>query len=275
MATTRELEGSKHKSRPVEFYHFYQTTHDWYYTTSRRVKTLGGIPHQPLEITRGQIDMGGEDRPGALSITVPTDSSIGSVLQEGSGATPISLRITRQQPSASDDPWIIFIGEISGANVQGEIVNIDCLPFTARLDLIVPQGLYQRDQCQWNTYDPYTCKKNRSEYTFVGTVTGVDGLRITVDGASAFDPGTGVRDDMFAGGVLEKGERTGMIESQDGDTVTLLELVPTVAVDDVIFLVAGDDRLLDTCRDKFNNAQRRVAFPHLPLKNPWYGQGLR
>lgn len=275
MATTRELEGSKHKSRPVEFYHFYQSTHDWYYTTSRRVKTLDGLPHQPLEITRGPIDVGGEDRPGALSVSIPTDSSLGLIIQDGSLSTPLSLQITRQQPSASDDPWIIFIGDLGSAEVQGENINLQFLPFTARLDVIIPQGLYQKDQCQWNTFDPFTCKVNRAIYTFTGAIVSIDGLTIEVAGASGFDPGTGTKIDMFVGGILKKDEREGMIMGQSGDFMILLEAVPTLEVGNVIELTAGDNRTLRTCADKFGNARRRFAFPHLPTLNPFYGQGLR
>lgn len=275
MATTLELEASDDQALPLEFYHFYRGSEDWYYVTAERVKSLDGIQHLPLELTRGQIDVGGEDRPGALSITLPTDSVLGLIFQEGSAPSPINLAITRQLQGATDDPWIIFIGEVTSADVEGETVTIQVLPFTARLDVIVPQGLYQKDQCQWNTYDPFTCKVDKATFTFTGTVAAVSGLSVEITGASAFNPGTGARDDMFVGGILEKGERKGMIESQNGDVVILLESVPTLDVGDVVSLVAGDNRRLETCRDKFNKANRRLAFPHLPVLNPFYGQGLR
>lgn len=275
MATYREIEGSSYGGTPVEYYHFYRGAQDWYYTSSRRIRLFNSARHLPLEITRGPIDLGGADQPGALTITLPTASNLGTIFQEGSLPTPISLTITRQQPAASDAPWIIFIGEVSNADIQGEIVSLQALPFTARLDLIIPQGLYQKEQCQWNTYDIYTCKVVKATYTFTGTISAIDGLNITVDDATAFDPGTGTQPNMFVQGILQKGERQGMIQAQDGDVISLLEVVPTLTVGDVVDLIAGDDRTVETCRTKFANAGRRFSFPHMPVLNPFYGQGLR
>lgn len=275
MPTYRELERSLFKGRPIEVYHFFRGTEDWFYTSSKFTVIFESETYTPLEITRGQIDYGGEDRPGALPITFPTDTDLGLLLQAGSVASPVSVRVTRIQSDAATDPAIIFLGELGGADVDGENVTVQCWPFTARMDLTVPQGLFQRDQCQWNTYDPNTCKVDKATYTFEGEVTEIDGLNVTVDGALDFDPGTGTRSDMFSLGIIQKGEQQGMIDLQMGNIVRLIELLPTLVVGDMVQLVAGDDRSMATCRDKFANAPRRLAFAHMPVLNPFYGQGLR
>lgn len=275
MATTRELEQSKHQSTPIEFYHFYRSTEDWYYVANKRTRTLDGIAYTPSAITRGSIEYGSEDRPGALAVMLPLKSALGADIQAGALPTPLSLVITRQQPAATDEPAIIFVGEVDTAEVLGKKVNLQCLPFTARLGQTAPQGLYQRRQCQFNTYDPNTCKVNGLTFRFTGAVSAIDGLNITVDGAADFDPGTGTLPDMFALGTFGFGERKVMIESQLDDTVTIIERVSGLVVGSIVTLQAGDDRLPETCNTKFNNSARYLAFELMPVLNPFDGQGLR
>lgn len=279
MATYRELERSLFRSKPVELYHFFRGTEDWYYTSSKFVVSFSdsadtGI-YDPLAIVRGAVDLGGADKPGALSITLPVDCDLGLLLQAGTSPTPISVRVIRFQTEAPDEPAIIFTGDLGNADIQDEKITLQCWPFGARLNRTVPRGLYQRAQCQVNTYDPFTCGVDKATYTYEGEVTAINGLAITVDGAADFDPGTGTRPDMFALGILQFGEHLAAIDTQSDDAVTLWEAVPGLQVGDTVQLVAGDDRLQETCTIKFGNAPRRIAFPNMPVDNPFFGQGFR
>lgn len=280
MSTTLELEQSKHGGRPIEYYHFYRATEDWYYTTSRRVKTLDGIPHLPLEINRGVIATGGADKPGALSIELPTSSAIGQAVKDGLLPTPLSLRITRQQAGASDDPRIIFNGEASTAGVTPALTTIQFLPLLARLSQMVPQGAFQKDQCTFATYDTLTCGLDRADFTFDGVVEAVDGLDVTITGLSDYRPVNADGDTeafvptMFALGILKKGEREVMIESQSGNTVRLVTSLDNLRVDDAVQVVVGDDRQAQTCLLKMKNIARNMSFSHMPTVNPYYGRGF-
>ncbi len=274
-ATYRSLEGSRSQGRPMELYHFFRGTEDWFYTSSKFVIVFEGDVYEPLEITRSTIDLGGEDKPGAITVRLPTDSDLGALLQAGTSPTPISLQITRIQRDALTQPAIIFIGELSTADDQDEMTAVQALPFLARLDFTIPQGLFQRRQCHWNTFDTLTCKAVKATFTYTGEVTAISGVQVTVDGAVDFDPGTGTRVDMFALGIIQKGEWQGMIESQSGNVLTLIERVPTLEVGDEVQLIAGDDRTPETCRDKFGKIARYLAFPDMPVVDPYSGQGLR
>jgi len=267
----RDIEKSRAQLRPRYFYHFFRGTQDWFYTNDRAPQSYAGEKYLPLEINHSPIDRGGEDRPGAVQVRLPTDSDIGLVLQAGDSPTPLSLRISSYDLGAVDDPAIIFNGEIQGADIDGEICTAHAVPLQARLAVEMPRGRFQRWKCRWNTYDPFTCKVNPAAYTHVGVVTGIDGLLVSVSGTSEFstDP------NFFALGVMTKGEYKGMIERQSGDDVTLQFMIPGLVVGDTVSLLAGDDRTRETCVNKFNNIARYWAFGEMPVTNPHYGQGLR
>jgi hypothetical protein len=235
------------------------------------VLSYEGERFEPLEINHGEIERGSEDNPGAVPVTLPTDSAIGLVLQAGSAPTPISLRISMQQLGDPADPAIIFNGELRGADFQDEICTVQAIPLQSRINVTMPRGRWQRKQCVWNTFDPDTCRVDPAPFTFAGTVSAIDGLTVTVTGAGAFntDPA------FFALGVLTKGEYKGMIETQDGDDILLQRMIPGLLVGDSVSLLAGDDRTKETCLVKFNNIERHMAFYQIPTLNPHYGQGLR
>jgi hypothetical protein len=239
----------------------------------------GGL-YTPLEINRGVIDVGGEDKPGALSVTLPSDSEIGTLLRQGLSYALMSLQIIRLQQDAPDDPAYIFDGQVANFDDQDDVMTLTCVPLPARLQDVVPQELVQKDQCPWHTGDPFTCRVDLSLFTFTGTVSAIstNGLEITVTGAEDFVPdlvGATTLPDMFVFGTMRKGVYEGAIEAQDGDVLTLAERLPTLEVGDDVELVAGDDRTKQTCKNKFQNIDRFGAFSELPSINPAYGQNLR
>lgn len=268
----RDLEKSRAKGKPRYYYHFFRSVEDWCYTNFRTPLSYGGNVFTPLEISNGEIERGGEDNPGSVDVTFPTDSPLGLVLQSGSAPTAISLQISMLQAGDIGDPAIIFNGELRGTDVTGETCVVHAVPLQSRLNIIMPRGRWQRKQCVWNTYDPFTCGKSTSGFLHTGTVTAIDGLTITVSGAAAFKPADPV---FFALGVMTKDEHKGMIEKQDGDNMLLQFMIPGLAVGNSVQLLAGDDRTKETCLVKFDNIERYMAFSLIPATNPHYGQGLR
>jgi hypothetical protein len=274
MPTYLELERSRFQSKPIKLFHFYRGTEDWYYTSNKFVVVFDSQVFLPLAIKHSQVEYGGEDLPGACPVSLPVDSDLGQVLKLGAMPTPVQLDIIRLQRDASTQPAIIFKGELGAGDVQNRQITVQCWPFESQLNLVVPQGLYQRDYCQWNTYDEFTCKVNKATFTFTGVIEAISGTEITVTDASTFDPGTGVREDMFVNGIFQKDEYQVLINAQAGDVLTLIEPIPGLLVGDSVDLVAGDDRTLTTCSEKFANAGRRLAFRWMPVVDPFYGQGF-
>ncbi len=252
------------------------------HTSSKKQVTFNGEIYVPKEITRGQISLGGEDRPGALTVNIPADCDVGELLKEGLAYAPLRLQVIRLQREALDDPAYIFDGDVIShdGDENAEMIAVQCSPTLAALQESVPHELVQKDQCPWQTGDPHTCKVDLLKFTFTGTVASIssDDLTIEVTGAAAFVPdlvGATTLSDMFVGGIIRKGPYQGAINAQNLDFVVLDESLPTLIVGDEVELVAGDDRTKFTCKNKFQNIDNFGAFSDLPAINPAYGQNLR
>jgi len=269
--TRRDIDASLAQGRPRYFYHFFRKTEDWFYTSFRTPVAYWGHTYEPLEITHGEIESGGEDRPGSVDITFPTDSVLGLILQEGSAPTQISVQISLSYEDVLDDPAIIFNGELRGTSITDDQCVVSAVLLQSRMSMAMPRGLWQRQQCIWNTYTPGRCGVNPAAFTHSGLVTDIDGLVVSVAGTAAFNPDPA----FFALGVMTKGERKGMIERQDGDDLILQHTMHGLIVGDTVSLLAGEDRTKETCLNKFNNIARHFAFSEMPIENPHYGQGLR
>lgn len=264
-------EQSRARGKPRDCYHFFRGVEDWRYTSFRTAIAFMGEIFTPLEITHGEIEGGGQDRPGEVPITLPTDSPLGLILQAGSAPTPIAVKIYRFHHGVMDDFAIIFNGEVQGADIDGETCVIQAVPLQSRMSMIMPRGLFQKKRCIWNTYDPMTCKANPGAFTFTNAISAITGLVVTVPGAAAFnaDPS------FFSLGVMSKGERKGTIELQNGDDMRLEFMIPGLAVGNSVSLLAGDDRTQETCLNKFNNIDRHRSLSQMPTLNTFSGQGLR
>lgn len=271
MTIYRELEKSSFQGKPGEIYHFFRGSEDWCYTSGKRNIVFEGNTFIPTSIERTDPQSGGSDAVGQITITMPTDTALGLALKAGAPASSVQIKIIRYHRPHLSSPAVIFIGEVATTEFQGDVAVLTCDPPTAQLSLPIPRGLIQKEHCVWSTYDPVTCKVNPATFTFNGNVSAINGLWVTVPGAAAFnaDP------NFFTFGVLSRGEHKGMIEEQDGDSVRLIELLPSLIVTDAVSLLAGDDRTLETCRIKFGNQLRRLAFRDAPVTNPFYGRGLQ
>lgn len=110
------------------------------------------------------------------------------------------------------------------------------------------------------------CKKDLTAFTFTGTVTAVtDNQQFTVSVVQA--------DGYFHKGKITftSGDNNGLseeiINNDDGALILFRPMVGTVAIGNAVTLIAGDDKTLATCRDKFANAINFGGEPHLSGRN--------
>lgn len=268
------LERSKYGGRPAEFFHFYRGADDWRMTPVPMTVILadGQIFSPQAGLKRGDIEGGTADNPGQLSIDMPTNTALIQAVLNGRSDAPINLKLYQYHKSANTDTKIIFWGEVVAYDEQRDVTSIRCNPTLAMADMQLPRGVYQRETCDWNTYDPHTCKVNPAAFTFTGPVADIDGLAVTVTGAAAFG---GDDPEFFSLGAITKGTRRGEIEKQQGDVIILRHPISGLIVGDTVSIIAGDDRTPQTCLNKFDNILRHFSFNKMPKNNPSYGQGVR
>lgn len=125
-----------------------------------------------------------------------------------------------------------------------------------------PVGDTYTETCR-HTLGDAGCKKNLAAFTFTGTVTSViDKQRFSTSVVQA--------DNYFHKGKItfNSGANSGLSEetwANTGAALTLFKpMVEVVSIGDAIVLVAGDDKTLATCRDKFANSVNFGGFPWTP-----------
>lgn len=265
---------SQYDGEPIDCYRFISGAQEWLYTSNATAFALEGGDHAgtfvPNAITHTEPSQG-QDSPGQIRITLPANDPLVEFFLNGVPAMPIQVniyRVHRPEPSAYR---IMFMGEVTSDDSDLPVGSFLVDPMIGRFSLKFPRGLYQREQCIWTLGQAGTCDLTLTPFILASTVTAVTGVRVTVDGAADFG---GDDPDYFSLGVLGFGEYRVHIEKQDGDVMRLQTRIPSLIIGSEVELLAGDDHSLTTCRDKFVNAHRMMAFPNLPLANVWYGRGL-
>jgi hypothetical protein len=244
-------------------------------TSFRRTVVFREESYAPAEIEHSEPSQGVEDAPGTVQISLPGDDAI--AIEFKSSIPPSQAMVAVYQyhrpPVDEPDPTNVraILFDIVSAEHHPKQTVLTCASIIGQGEVIIPSGLVQREQCMFNTYDPLTCGVDPTAFTFEGVVALIDGLEVTVTGASAFN----IDPNFFTLGDFSLGFKHTMIKQQEGDVMLLDEMIPDLVVGDVVKLLAGDDRQKETCRNKFFNIERYFAFPNLPVSNPYYGQGLR
>lgn len=261
----------------IKLYKFVQGINEWLYTSAEEEWTYEGDTYEMLEIKHGPIPDSNRDNVGTVEIEVPLDSALGALFNEStpSGIVDVTIySVMREEPAADK---IDFIGEVQYGDFSGSVAVLKCASIMGQLASTFPRGSHERNQCMWFPYEDDTCDLDVADFTFSGTVSAIspNGLQVTVPGADAFVPtitGGVNRPNQFSEGVLVKGERRGKIRGQFLDVIFLDEVVPGLAVDDDVDLIAGDPRTLEVCFIYFKNVDRYMAHPLIPLDNPWTGR---
>lgn len=157
-------------------------------------------------------------------------------------------------------------GRIGEVQTGGVTVKLE---FRSLIQLLSQEiGDKTSRKCRYKLGDQF-CTVNLATYTFAGTVTAkTNNQKITV---SVVKP-----DGYFDFGEIHftTGANAGLgveISKNAGQVLTLFLPMPAdIAVGDGVAVIAGDDKLLRTCWEKFNNAVNHGGEEPLPLRETVY-----
>jgi uncharacterized protein len=233
------------------------------------VPGIGVETYEPDAIQLGDMDFTNEDGSGSRRISLPRLNPVSTLLMAGLPAVPMSLTIYRFH---ENDGEVLpeFVGKVVMAAYSGPSVEVTVAPLSVVLKRKIPRFTYQK-LCNWTLYSA-GCGVSRAAFTDSGTVSSVSSDGVTVQ-AVVF----GTRaDGWYESGYLERasdGSRQYVI-AHAGEVVTLQRPFFGLQVGEAIKGVAGC-RLRETedCLNKFNNKNRFLGFPRIPIKNPWQ-QGM-
>jgi hypothetical protein len=257
-------------SQPVETYTFARGPNMWRVTNAGKAfsKTYGAttITYDAAIISRGRLQRNAESGAIRVHITLGRNVPVARALVDIRMA-PMFLGIHRHQTDPTSSPILLAYGNIAAVSRNESTIECDLVTGDSSLAQPFPRGLIERT-CQWTTYSG-PCGVDEAAFSFDTTIAAIDRSVITV----AAVPG-GIDAHFYDAGQLKfatTGERV-VIGNRSGTGLKALhifgELPSGINVTDAVTLIAGDDRSLVTCRDRFNNVDRFLGFDLLPTTDP-------
>lgn len=261
---------SRTSGAPYELYRFSRSSQEWRFTSSESIIAHNSQDYNPDIISRNDIQQNGEEQSSSVEVTVRRDNAFAEQFIGASAPGPVSLTIFRNHTGEVDgETQTIFIGQVSSVEIVGSEVTVLCTSLESAFSNPTNRVHAQRT-CPWMLYDTQ-CGVPQLQFTFPGVVNSVstDGRDITVVEAVNI-PGSG---DVtyYQNGIIRVGDQFRFIVRQTiGGALRLFTAFnPPLIGGEACFLSAGCDRVLNTCRARFNNINRFGGFPFMPMRSPW------
>jgi uncharacterized phage protein (TIGR02218 family) len=257
-------------SAPVEMYHFHRGGWCWPYTSADSPQLLNGITYNPVTISRGSIEKNQESGSNELEVRLHVDLKMAEQFLVANPPTPVGLRVYRRHRT-DPEAIVIFRGTVGYAERFGYELVLRCeTPLGAR-ERSVPTEIIART-CPHVLYGP-RCGLTKDDWKHTGTIATISGTEYKASGMTTVP----WENDWANAGFLYNITRGGYAFVQDHWTgvsvgvhhFDVLQPVAGWAVSDSVAVYAGCDRLVETCRDKFDNVPNFGGFPLHPERNPF------
>lgn len=262
------LETSVDDGEPVEFYIFRRGSVQFAYTSADHSILYGGTNYESAALRRTSIDVSAEMQRNNVKISTARDFYITDLFRVTPPSDVITVTIQRMHEFDAN-PVTIWSGRVINAEWNSEGAELVAEPVYTSLRRVGLRKIYQR-ACSHVLYSG-ECGLNINTWRTTSTVSAINGLTLTIPGASSFADG------YFSGGFVEfipSGfgyyERR-FIRSHVGSSVRITAGLIGLAVGASIRLYPGCDHTTATCSGKFSNLPNYGGFPFIPIKNPFGG----
>lgn len=260
--------------KPVEIYRFWNDSLDtaWHYTSSDAqvvYPATGGATYEQAFMKRGRTEFHVDLKVSKMSIDVERlNSAFVDYLNE---PMPEMIWVEVSKLFLDQDPLekrVLFIGQVAKTKYNGIKGKIDCVGFEKFLKMKIPTMRYQ-PSCNLKLYSDQCGVALTS---FGGTVSSLDS--ISASGLSLTDTTFGSQvDGYYKLGFVRWGNFKRTITAHVGNTIGIQFYIPGLIAAEDIFAAPGCNKLMSTCRTKYNNLSnndldRFLGFPYMPLDNP-------
>lgn len=268
--TYQAFEESIEGGRPIELFKFTVGSTIYRYTSSEddHIPPFDANTYFSRQIARSNPSQTTDDRRQQMSVTLPADDALAVRFIDIPPGQEVSLEITRYH-RGDTEAYIVWQGRIIGAGYSqgGGTCSLEGVTDEAAFSRPIPRFKYQ-GLCNHVLYDAL-CTVARASFKYTGTVTGVVGNTITVDGLLAAKGA-----DWAVGGYIDNGSNDfRMVVSQAGDVLTMFVPFENSPDGTSVDVFAGCDHTINVCGSKFSNAVNYGGFPFVPTYNP-FSRGL-
>lgn len=259
---------------PVELFKFVYGSTSWFWTSGIEEINKDGDLYEPSAIVSSHISANEEAQTNSTQITVNADNEIAVLFKTNQPSSIISVTVFRKQRDSAD--FIsAFVGEVATCQFGDVNAVLDCTPMQAITQRKLATLIYQIT-CN-NRLGDTRCQVNMAGFSYSYDVTDIvvsqDECNIALGGnADTFF--TGSMEGWLTGGTVKFDNTILMITGQGtavfsgANRIAVMGRFDNLNIGDTVIVKAGCDKLVATCRDKFNNLPRHQGFPYSPSTSP-------
>lgn len=249
---------------PVELYRFSFGGFFWRYTSADQDYTApDGETYITEPVLRSGLGITQEADTNSITVTLAANNPVAEFFtRTGMPMRHIWLTISRTHRGESEVATL-FTGVASEANFEESAARITFVPLKEAMGREIPYRLVGR-LCSNALYDS-VCRADPSQFSSPVTVTGVNGLTLTVTGAEARPSGYFNGGYIFSAGLYQNA--TIREHVAPGTLIMLFNPGFTVGTQGIAY--AGCDKRLETCQSKFDNVEHFHGFPFFPMIDPF------
>ena len=262
-------EEQSHERKPVELFHFWTDTgsQDWYYTSGDVSVVYNTNTYLPAPIKTSARAM--DIRLNESKLTITVERILDSIKDFLTQIIPTVVWVEVFKLHRDQSPLeasVYFIGQVRRPTFDGVDASIECVGFEKFLQMMIPTWRYQPG-CNLQVFSD-RCGLNKADYKETATLSSLssNGLTLTSTDFSAFADG------YFSLGYVVFGDHKRVVTEHEGSTVNIQFAIYGLTGTDSVDIYPGCDRLMTTCRDKYNNLggtlDRFFGHPYIPIDNP-------
>jgi hypothetical protein len=263
--------------KPIHLYVIQQENSIWRFTNYPIDLVVSGVTYNAAPIEHGEITEDIEFTADNFQMTAATDDNTNPFRQFLDSAFIALTTLSIYKIDFSDltlPAGPIYKGRIEGGSFREKgMIDVKVSTLMRISEMEIPQALSERT-CIHQTYDAF-CGVNPLSFQTSGAIDVISASPAYIEANEFGDKATAEGDpDWFSLGLVNVGFEQRFCTKQVGNRLYLNAPFRSAVVGNTAIALAGDDKRIDTCNNKFNNvtagAKGFLGFPYMPNKNPQF-----
>lgn len=270
-----ETDGTEHEgSQPLFLYRFTRGATVWRFTNWPISVTVGSVEWDTMDIEQSELTEDSEFNLDPLSIVVSTDDTASlfrTFLDVNlSERTTVEIFESDYATLTADLTSPLYKGEISKCNFREKgAIDVECTSIFRVGEHETPRTKLQRT-CNHRLYNA-RCGLIAGLFTTTGPITAISSSPPYIEGAEFGAKATLEGDaNWFALGKVLVGTETRFCVGASGNRLYLNAPFRSAIVGNQASALAGCDKRISTCENKFLNTANFRGWPYTPNKNPQF-----